>query len=576
VAEKISAHLNAIQARLQEAEIASARAEVKAEEERRRRHRTLWTIAGVATVLFIAASVFLLLRYSANQRILRERSKTTVTALSTSHGMLVPYVIEDLHQLPRGIVLPELRQRFDASDETRRLRLAYGLASFGDLKADLLASQVPNCLPDEFENLVGAFSHSKAAAVSALEAVAQSAETNEDWRLQARLAMLALRLGAPQLAADICQPHSNPIRRSLFIDECSTWHGDLSRLGPLVEPIPDDALRSAIALTIGSVATEDVNESVKQTWQPILSDWYLNHADPGTHSAAGWALPQWNLEIPEIAASQQPAPNRHWYVNSVGMTMLELPAGSFTRQAETISAMVEQHITVPESFLLADCEVTRAQFQQFIDDPQYPKTEKPTDWFGSSFRSSPTDRHPVQSLSWYHAVLFCNWLSRKEGLTPAYERTGQQDKLGIKLVYDAWVHVVDANGYRLPREVEWEHACRAGSETSYHFGDDASLLHSYAVHRSSRVTAPCGSKLPNAWGCFDVHGNVWEWCQDWDRDLVGDVSRLDARMITEHHRALRGGATIHTPLDLRSATRLSTMTDSRSDTTGFRVARTQP
>jgi hypothetical protein len=375
----------------------------------------------------------------------------------------------------------------------------------------------------------------------------------------------------------MCRPRADPIQRTFFIEECSTWHGHLSRSASFAAHVEDGPLRSAIALAVGSVPAGDASADDRQTWQKLLSDWYQRQPDAGTHSAAGWAMREWDLEVPTIAASEQPNRNRCWYVNSVGMTMLELPVGSFVRQAQSISATIEQQVVVPDAFLLADCEVTRAQFQQFVDDPQYSSEEKPTNWEGASFRTSPTEQHPVQHVTWYDAVLFCNWLSRKEGLTPCYERTGQKEKgKNAARAYDAWRPVPDASGYRLPTEAEWEYACRAGSETSFHFGDDESLLHRYAVQRAEHTELP-GSKLPNVWGLFDTHGNVWEWCQDWDKTFVGDITRKSPLITnTGTYRALRGGCFLYAGSRLRSASRFSAEPDSHGDVSGFRVARTSP
>src|SRR5205823_2887430 len=123
---------------------------------------------------------------------------------------------------------------------------------------------------------------------------------------------------------------------------------------------------------------------------------------------------------------------------------------------------------------------------------------------------SPSPEHPVQCVSWIDAVLFCNWLSQREHRSQAYVR----DSSG-------WQLVPGAGGYRLPTEAEWEHACRAGTTTEYISGDDERFLGSYAVYLSNQ-TAICGSRMPNPWGLFDVHGNVYEWCQDW---LIQDRER---------------------------------------------------
>jgi formylglycine-generating enzyme required for sulfatase activity len=103
----------------------------------------------------------------------------------------------------------------------------------------------------------------------------------------------------------------------------------------------------------------------------------------------------------------------------------------------------------------------------------------------SWFQDNP--QNPVESVSWNNAQVFCQKLSEMTGKT-----------------------------YRLPTEAEWEYACRAGTDTVYYFGNDANQLGDYAWYwgNSQETTHPVGQKLPNAWGLYDMHGNIEEWCQE--------------------------------------------------------------
>ena len=119
-----------------------------------------------------------------------------------------------------------------------------------------------------------------------------------------------------------------------------------------------------------------------------------------------------------------------------------------------------------------------------------------------------------------------NWLSRREGRRPAYRSIGKEKVKQIgdqEVEVDKWEQEEGANGYRLPRELEWEYACRAGSETDWSTGSDESLLAAYCQIGSSMASV-CGRKLPNAWGLHDMHANVWEWC--WDKPTQNSSSRV--------------------------------------------------
>ena len=131
--------------------------------------------------------------------------------------------------------------------------------------------------------------------------------------------------------------------------------------------------------------------------------------------------------------------------------------------------------------------------------------------------------------------------------------------------------------FQLPTEAQWEYACRAGSTTRYCFGNDASRLGEYAWYgeNSDGMTHPVGQKKPNAWGLYDMHGNVWEWCQDWYDAAYYAKSPTDdpncAGMESVH--AIRGGSWYFDAGYCRSAVRSEFERWYQGDFLGLRVSR---
>ena len=171
---------------------------------------------------------------------------------------------------------------------------------------------------------------------------------------------------------------------------------------------------------------------------------------------------------------------------------------------------------------------------------------------------------PVECVSWYDAVRWCNAASALAGLTAAY-RIGQGDEPEV-------ANIPDATGFRLPTEAEWEYASRAGTTTRYWFGDDEGALpmHGWFRGNSGAETHPVGEKPANRWGLHDVHGNVWEWCDDGKRTYSA-AAAADPAGERLSGRVMRGGSYGNSAVLCRSACRCRRGPDVRDWDQGFRV-----
>jgi sulfatase modifying factor 1 len=188
-----------------------------------------------------------------------------------------------------------------------------------------------------------------------------------------------------------------------------------------------------------------------------------------------------------------------------------------------------------EPYLLDACPITRATYDEVAG-------HRPGD--------AQAGQLPAETVSWFDAIQFCNALSEREGLMPAYDVHLQ----GAQVEWDA-----EADGYRLPSEAEWEHACRAGT-TGARYGELDDIAW-YRVNSDERAH-DVGGKQANDWGLHDMLGNVWEWCWDtYDTEVYGD------------YRVLRGGGWFDDHWSCRASVRRRSHPTFQIDDVGFRVAR---
>ena len=263
----------------------------------------------------------------------------------------------------------------------------------------------------------------------------------------------------------------------------------------------------------------------------------------------------------------------------LGVEMRRYPAGTFMMgspdtEAGRYSDETQWRVTL-SGFSMGRTEVTQEQYGKVMGT-------NPSTFTAGVNAGENQKRRPVETVSWYDTLVFCNRLSKMEGLTPAYSIGGKTDPdewgiipTGSSAEWDGVEIVARSNGYRLPTEAQWEYACRAGTLSSWHSGENGDDLVEYAwiINNSDNKTHEVGLKQPNAWGLYDMHGNVYEWCWDWYGDYPGGTKTNPVGVSSGSGRVIRGGGWNASAQIVRSAYRGHPSPYVRGRFLGFRVLR---
>jgi uncharacterized protein (TIGR02996 family) len=331
----------------------------------------------------------------------------------------------------------------------------------------------------------------------------------------------------------------------------------------------------------------------------ILADWFEERGDERGELLRLAHLLTQSVDVPGRAALESrlralaagvPQPCNAVTANCLGMKLALIPAGEFmmgspeSERGRIWWELSPRRVRIARPFYLAVYTVTQGEYDLVMD--ANPSEYSPGGFFKSRVMGLDVARLPVENVSWFDAVEFCNRLSELEDRYPMYP-PGHRDRYKTYRQWRAKAATLGAEGYRLPTEAEWEYACRAGTTTATAFGDrlsswEANLNGNDPYNGAERGPylerpAEVGLYPPNAWGLYDMHGNVFEWCDDWllqppppEDDPWRDE---DGAKQGGWNRVYRGGYFLGGGDACRSAWRNWDLPSERSSLHGFRVTR---
>lgn len=419
-------------------------------------------------------------------------------------------------------------------------------------------------------------------------------------RRRSRVGLALIAAGQGELVWPALAERDAPRLRTYLIHDFAASGLPPPVLQGALAACPDAAVRQAVYLAWGELPPDRWGTAeLAQVVSQVERD-FVEHPDPGVHSAARWLLTRWCGEergralSARLPSARERGPRR-WFVNAHGQTFAVVPGPTEVavgtpwnewgwHSSEPYFGPERAHRRrIARTFAIATTETTWGQAQAFLRDcrDHLARLQRGPEPFGKCW-SSRTDDSPMVGLNWYQAALYCRWLSEQEQVPEDQMCYPPLGAIGPGMTVPA--DYLRRTGYRLPTEAEWECACRAGSTTRHCSGSDEELLGQYAWYQGNarRRTHPVGQLKPNALGLFDIHGNAFEWCGVREEpypeiDMLGvlTVGETDERPCHDGDRCvLRGGDFSERMQRQRSAHRTVVARDNRWPASGLRVART--
>ena len=545
-------------------------------------------VAGLMLALTIGSLTFAFIVRNKNNEISRQRrlaSENLVQRVIDADPAALLFAIEDLNPSDPSS-LKSLQSEFSNKDNgfSAKFNSAIALSLLGESKSEFLLDN----LDQLFTSPAVCLSIVKALEVdpASVNKLKTKLKTQSSLESRARTILLLAGLGNFDEWIVAANNRKDPSLVTEVIHQFRNWHSDLSQLVTQLESKNVPALDWSLCHALWLIDYRSLRTSTRE----LLVDWLTARTNSPTYlnsRSARQVLEKWNQTI-DSPKPQDKKPNRNWYSLSNGIVMVLIEPGTSRmgrlESNKMLGGYPAHKVTITKPFYMADCEVTVEQFNEFIKEG-IESSDGPVEENWENVKDiSSSASHPVNSVSFADTLRFCNWLSRKHDLQPVYKLRSKEllefkSNDGYTFQYEDWEIDDNANGYRLPYEHEFEWACRYGSETKYHYGQQRNYYDSYGLFSNNLLvpTNPVRAKLPNQNGLFDLHGNLWEWCNDWHSNIstepLIDPRGPDGPMEPGFGRVYRGGGIATRRGEADAESRGATAPRNRNYNNGFRVVR---
>ncbi|MFO7903245.1 MAG: formylglycine-generating enzyme family protein, partial [Pirellulaceae bacterium] len=498
--------------------------------------------------------------------------------------------------------------------ETQRVNAAQALVAFVGDDVALMAELAAKATAEQYDILFSQLAKSADPAVEEtlhnLAGSGPASDFSEPDRIalgkrRAGAAITLLRRGLIQSSFAAFEFEDDPESLTQFVHRCREQGVTADELVKCLDATEDVYSRFAALLALGDYALEEVSEDERDGLIEHLKDSYATDPSSAIHGATGWLLRQWGFDEAVATVDRTPVPydptgEREWYVVEIEatqsgqpygpawdrpyplaydpkpfhFTFIVFPPGEYMMgspdgEAGRNNDENRHLIKLTRPIAVSDREVTWAQFSPFDEGGHHEAWEE-------QFEKELGPNDPAFGVNWFEAVEYCRWLTEQAGMGESDQCYADRETLprDAEGNPENWPVNLERHGYRLPTESEWEYVCRSGRSTAYSFGSDRGMLRYYGwfLENSDDRWHAVGEKRPSVRGLFDIHGNVYEWCQDWYGRY--DVGVLEDRggPKSGSGRVIRGGSWNSYARYCRSAIRYSLPPGERSSYGGFRVA----